>query len=316
MFFKAICRGSSTRGHTNFLLAALVAGAAVLAPTSTLAQDPVPVGVDYSAKVFGRIAPRFVVSSARPLWPNARISYYYNPQSQPDGLSTAEMEGLLQVAARKWENVCNVRFSYLGTTTARPDLGATFETTDRVNVIGWELLTGSQAQFSGFVSWWYQNQGNAMIDADMVLNTAMGGALARNKPGLGGLLTHEMGHMLAINHSNVQQSVMFATPYNDLSFQSSLRADDAAACASLYGPSPLAHANRIFNWAEQTFTQFLSPVGAASQDLEGYHYRFYPGSNSYIAERAGVLYYLPVGGSVIPLGSVTDLMPSATGAGF
>ena len=258
----------------------------------------------------------FVLSSTRPLWPNALINYFYNPQNQPVGISTAEMEALLQTAARKWENVCNVRFSYKGITTARPDLNATFETTDRRNVVGWELLTGNQAQFAGYVSWWYQNQGNLLIDADMVLNTSQGSQFARNKNDLGALLTHEMGHMLAINHSDKQQSVMFAEPYNTLAFQATLRGDDAAACISLYGASPKADANRVLNWAEQSFTPFLSPVGSASLDLEGYHYRFYPSSNSYIAERDGVVYYLPAGGSVVPLGNVVQFLPLATNAGF
>ncbi|OYU44461.1 MAG: hypothetical protein CFE44_12800, partial [Burkholderiales bacterium PBB4] len=95
-----------------------------------------------------------------------------------------------------------------------------------------------------------------------------------------------------------------------------LRGDDAAACISLYGASTKMEANRVLNWAEQSFTPFLSPVGSASQDLEGYHYRFYAGSNSYIAERDGVVYYLPVGGNVVPLGAVTQFMPLATQAGF
>ena len=290
-------------------------GGLLLATTAISAETSAP---DYQgqAQTSERKTPQFVLSSTRPLWPNAQINYYYNPDNQPAGITTADMEGLLQTAARKWENVCNVRFSYRGTTTARPDLNATFETTDRLNVVGWDLLTGTQAQFSGYVSWWYQNQGNAMIDADMVLNTSMGGQFVRNKNGLGALLTHEMGHMLAINHSNVQQSVMFAEPYNTLNFQATLRGDDAAACKSLYGASTKADANRVLNWAEQSFTPFLSPVGSASQDLEGYHYRFYTGSNSYIAERDGVVYYLPVGGSVLPLGTVTQFLLLATQAGF
>ncbi|OYT93442.1 MAG: hypothetical protein CFE43_04180 [Burkholderiales bacterium PBB3] len=316
MFFKALCHWATPLRRTLFTRAALLTSLAALSAHGAFAADSSPNAADYDGKAIDRIAPRFVLSAQRPLWPNAQINYYYNPQDQPAGISTADMEGLLRSAARKWENVCNVRFNYLGTTAVRPNLAATFETTDRVNVVGWELLTGSQAQFSGYVSWWYQNQGNAMIDADMFLNISGGAQFARNKPGLGALLTHEMGHMLAISHSNVQQSVMFAEPYNDFTYQATLRGDDAAACTTMYGPSAKIDANRIFNWTEQTFTQFLSPVGSTSQDLEGYHYRFYPSTNSYIAERNGVLYYLPVGGSVITLGTVTQFMPSASGAGF
>ena len=302
-------------GGLRMAAAGLVALAGLSAPRA-FAGEVDPAQADFDGRTSTQVAPRFVLPAARPLWPNAQINYYYNPQDQPAGLTPTEMEGLLKTAARKWENVCNVRFNYLGTTTVRPDLAATFETTDRLNVVGWELLTGNKAQFSGYVSWWYQNQGNALIDADMVINTNSGAQFARDKPSLGALLTHEMGHMLAINHSNVQQSVMFANPYNDYTYQATLRGDDATACTTLYGPSLKTSTNRVFNWAEQSFTQFLSPVGAASQDLDGYHYRFYAGSNSYLAERDGVLYYLPVGGSVVTLGPVTQSAPVAINAGF
>ena len=322
MLFKQFFDTKKSAGRTP--LTAFVLGAvgvslvalAGLAPPDAIAAETPQVAVDYSGQTSQQVAPRFLLPAPRPTWPNAQINYYYNPQDQPAGISTADMEGLLLAAARKWENVCNVRFNYLGDTIARPDLAATFQTTDRLNVVGWALLTGNKAQFSGYVSWWYQNQGNALIDADMVINTSAGAQFERDKSLLGALLTHEMGHMLAINHSDVQQSVMFANPYNSYAYQATLRGDDAAACTTLYGPSAKISSNRVFNWAEQNFTQFLSPVGAVSQDLDGYHYRFYAGSNSYLAERDGVLYYLPVGGSVLNLGPLTEVTPSAVSAGF
>ncbi len=150
----------------------------------------------------------------------------------------------------------------------------------------------------------------------MVVNVQSGARLAADRRGLGALLTHEMGHMLAIKHSDKQNAVMFASPYNSYAFQNTLRGDDAAACASLYGYSVLSDANRIFNWAEQTLPQFLAPTGVISLDLSGYHYRFFSETNSYLAMKDGTLIYLRVGGAVTPLGTVNQFIGSAAAAGF
>lgn len=258
--------------------------------------------------------PRFVIGPDRPTWPGAVVNYYYNPSRQPAGLNTATVLQALATAARKWENVCNVRFQYLGTHTAEPALDTTYDTVDRTNMVGWRLLSGNQTGFAGYVAWWWQ--GRSLLDADMVFNTAYGAQWAHDPSQLEAVATHEMGHMLAIDHSNVQQSVMFANPYNSSDFQTTLRGDDAAACASLYGSAPHAQANRIFNWAEQTLGQFIAPVGQTSQDLGGYHYRYYPATASFLAEKDGVLLYLPAGGPLISLGSVNETLPAAAAAGF
>lgn len=280
------------------------------------------VGPDFSAQAVpvqgtgANGSPRFITDSRQPKWANAEVNYYYNPTHQPAGISTATMLALIQSAARKWENVCNVRFNYMGTQTVDPDVNATFSTIDRLNVIGWLPLTDSKAGFDGYVSWWYQGSIPTLVDADMVINTLSGDRLAADPKGLGALLTHEMGHMLAIRHSDVQHSVMFASPYNPYTFQNTLRGDDAAACASLYGASAMADANRIFNWAEQTFSQFVAPTGVNSFDTSGYHYRFFSETNSYMAVKDNALLYLPAGGAVTPLGTVVQILPAAASAGF
>ncbi len=286
---------------------------------SLLAQ---PVSEDFSANPTAAgssepsVHPRYVVDARQPKWPDGVINYYYNPVNQPAQISTDQMLNLIQTAGRKWENVCNVRFNYLGTQTAEPDVNATFGTIDRINVIGWQALTGNKSGFDGYVAWWYDGVGPNLVDADMVINSDAGERLAGDQKGLGALITHEMGHMLAIKHSDEQTSVMFATPYNTYAFQNTLRGDDAAACASLYGYSSLSSANRVFNWAEQTFPQFFAPTGINSLDLGGYHYRYFPATNSYLAAKDNALIYLPVGGSLTPLGEVEQYLAPAIAAGF
>lgn len=262
---------------------------------------------------------RYVTDSQRPLWPGGVIDYYYNPAGQPTDISTATMEALIQTAARKWENLCNVRFNYLGTTTAAPNLNATFSTIDRRSVIGWGALTGSKAGFDGYTAWWYQFTSGSpqLVDADVVINTTGNTRFsARNLGSLASLMTHEMGHMLALQHSDQQQSVMYANPYNPYSFQATLRGDDAAACASLYGASAQAGANRVFNWAEQTLPQLFAPTGAASVDGFGFHYRQFSGTGSYLGLQGNQIWYLPPGGSATPVGTVDQFFNQAQQAGF
>ena len=261
--------------------------------------------------------PRFVVDSKNPKWPGNVLNYYYNPTHQPASITTAQMEGVIQNASRKWSDVCNIRFNYLGITTAdTPDVDGTFATIDRKSVIGWGALTGSKSGFAGYAAWWWQGNGD-LVDSDMVLNTEGSTPFtADNLAELGALVTHEFGHMLAIKHSDEQQSVMFASPYNSYAFQRTLRGDDAAACASLYGPSTNTMANRIFNWAEQTVPQLLAPAGTTSAEVNGIHFRHYTGTGSYLGLMGGQLYFVGANGTPLLLGTPDAFISAATAAGF
>ncbi|MBK6595153.1 MAG: hypothetical protein IPG23_21930 [Burkholderiales bacterium] len=87
------------------------------------------VGADFSAQtapVQGS-SPRFITDSRKAVWADAVVNYYYNPSNQPAGISTDTVLGLIQAAGRKWENVCKVRFNYLGTQSADPDVEASLE---------------------------------------------------------------------------------------------------------------------------------------------------------------------------------------------
>ena len=55
---------------------------------------------------------------------------------------------------------------------------------------------------------------------------------------LPGILLHEFLHILYLDHSDVQNSIMFASPYNSAQYQSILRLDDIRAIQSLYTAKP------------------------------------------------------------------------------
>lgn len=48
-------------------------------------------------------------------------------------------------------------------------------------------------------------------------------------------------------------------------------------------PISAEDSNTIFSYAEEAYPQFLSPAGAVSQTVGAYYYRYYSGSNAYIA---------------------------------
>ena len=252
-------------------------------------------------------------------WPGGLLKWYYRPTGQPADMSTEQIVATIQRAMGRWSDVCNIVFSYQGITSIAPDINSTFDSIDRITVIGWGPLTGSRAQFAGYTNWWYLNSGS-MVDSDMVINTTVWNTSppysASRLLDLEALFVHEVGHMLAIEHSNVVQSVMYANPYHTYKFQRTLRGDDAAACAHIYGASIQANTNRVFNWAEVTYEQFFAPVGGVSAEYAGYLYRYYSSTGSYVGSKDGSLYILLPGSDITPVGAEANYLPLAVDAGF
>ena len=77
--------------------------------------------------------------------------------------------------------------------------------------------------------------------------------------------------------------------------------------------------DRIFNYLEAAYPQFLSPVDGESREGGGFTYRYYSGSNSYVGTRDGQLWCLVPGafnGNIQSLGLSTDWLNVAQGAGY
>lgn len=210
----------------------------------------------------------------------------------------------------RWEGVCNVKFRYGGISDKRyaiSDLG------DGISVLSWHTFTSDLAPFSAAAGW--VQSGNIIVEADVFLNTQ-----APLPPyEMGGLLTHEVGHMLGINHSDQPFSVMSAAPYQSFKFQRTLRGDDVKACQSLYGPSQNQKVERIFNWAEASYPWFQLE-GQISQKNNEYTFRHYPTTGSYMGEKDGSLYVLGNEFILFPeitkIGTVNEYFPKAEAFGF
>lgn len=234
----------------------------------------------------------YILGSAKESWRGGTVDWYYNPAGAPADLSTDTMLNIYRTSIAKWEAVCNVKFNYKGITSATSWRHETYASIDRINAFGWTTFTDSFASYGGYAWYWYDLP-NFMADANLSINTK-GNFNASNTSQLEGLITHELGHVLGIGHSDQASAIMFANPYNSLEYQRTLRADDIDACVSLYGkgatptPTPsLAAHDIIFNWAEKVLPSYFSPAVATQSvtDAAGNkaYLRLYPAANTGLA---------------------------------
>ncbi|MFA7242977.1 MAG: matrixin family metalloprotease [Sulfuricellaceae bacterium] len=161
-------------------------------------------------------------------WANGVMQWYYNPQGQPSGISTSDVVAALQKAAQKWENGCAMRFQYMGETTT-----PTYQT-DKLNVVGWQSGFGASGETYTSYSDLKISEVDIRFDSGSVTKIATLEAVA----------THEFGHALGLDHPSQPESIMFANPYHPASSQLTLKGDDIAGCAALYGTSSLGTLTR------------------------------------------------------------------------
>ncbi len=170
-------------------------------------------------------------------WSGRTVHWRYNDSNRPAAIVTSANAAVSQVQAAmaKWSAVCNVQFVYDGTTANAASLAS--GTRDSVNVIAWSALAGNTTGITYAGASGFTGQTLTLDEADMVLNY-------QYNPALDSTLTHEVGHMLGLKHSNQENAVMsgpntapeVSTAYTGLS---TLQADDIAGCTALYGASAI-----------------------------------------------------------------------------
>lgn len=79
-----------------------------------------------------------------------------------------------------------------------------------------------------------------------------------------------------------------------------------------------SESDRIFNYLEAAYPQYLSPSAGGAGEFEGYTYRYYGTSNAYVGTKDGKVWYqVPALGSAITeLGSMSDWLATAQAAGY
>lgn len=305
----------------------LISIALVVAAINSGAQQVAPRGPsDYVVTVQQTSGPQprwlSMPGSPNAKWTDGVYKWYFNPANVPPTLTPDAVLASMKAAAAQWTQMCNIDIKYMGVTDVAPGAVAS---DPGINVWGFAPVNNNGGGFAlsaifpdGHIS-----------DADIILNTNTQQSVSWDVLDVQGLMTHEIGHGIGIGHSDVSESIMYAESYHDQFYSQYLRGDDVAACVAKYGESVNSKANRVMNWAEKTYPMaFLNLTGFKPGYTElqtsppttikgdGYIYRYYPTSNSYLGAMKGDMYYKGPDGVVQNVGKINDYMVAAASAGF
>jgi peptidyl-prolyl cis-trans isomerase A (cyclophilin A) len=77
-------------------------------------------------------------------------------------------------------------------------------------------------------------------------------------------------------------------------------------------------ADRVFNYLEAAFPQFVKPASSPSLTAQGYYFRYYATTDSYVGVKEGVLYYLvpSIANEIRSLGAFADWLQTAASNGY
>ena len=83
-------------------------------------------------------------------------------------------------------------------------------------------------------------------------------------------------------------------------------------------PANPSVSDRIINYLEAAYPQYLSPSNGVAGTWEGYTYRYYSGSNAYVATKDGQVWYLvpAINANINSLGTVDSWFATAQQAGY
>ncbi|MFO1324162.1 MAG: choice-of-anchor D domain-containing protein [Burkholderiales bacterium] len=187
--------------------------------------------------VYGQtIAPKYqTLFTPVARWGGA-VHWVYNHANAPQPFAD-DKEGVvaqLRRAAGKWSVSCGIAFVYDGETSTAPGAGPIDELhgqlPDGISVVGWGTTDPSLGAWTS--AWYSASHGTLQIfDADVTLSVANIASLAD----LDRLMTHEWGHVLGLDHSDVDATIMSGPPLSSYNALVDPQADDLRGCRCLYG---------------------------------------------------------------------------------
>ena len=195
-------------------------------------------------------------------WSGRVMHWRYNDANRPASIvaSASAAVARIQAAMSRWSAVCNIQFVYDGTTTRAASLASS--TRDGDNVISWSALSGNTTSITYVGASGFTGSAFTLDEADMVMNSQF-------NPNLDSTLSHEVGHLLGLKHSDQEGSVMSgpntapdpSTAYTSLAV---LQADDIAGCRSLYGAPAGSLASPVASATTATLAFADTTVGSLS----------------------------------------------------
>ena len=192
------------------------------------------------------------------------VRLVYDPDGAPSRYTNnTQFLALVEDAIEQWERVSGIHFIITGVDASVPnDRGLNDNQQDGLVRIFWGLANGAAGLAGPSYGTYDTNKGYFPFDDGSVeLNNSADVIDSDFK--LVGVLAHELGHLLGLGHSDNPHSIMYANPYNHLTYP---REDDIRAMQTLYGAPATAidPATPLAAWvytkppvASSSITQFL-----------------------------------------------------------
>jgi len=197
-------------------------------------------------------------------WKNSTVYWWYNPSHQYYDTDVAVSR--IKKAMQKWQNVCNIKFIYRGITYKR-----------RIsNALLVEWLPGSYLKDAAAVGITYPS-GKYIKSGILGLNYDDFYYKDYNALEFEGILTHEIGHIIGLAHSNVPSSIMYASPYHDPIYMLTLKKDDIKGAQALYPYT-----------SSQTSSQTSSKP--KTKDADYFLEKFYQKYKNFFGKKKGGIY--------------------------
>ena len=201
-------------------------------------------------------------------WGVREVNYYINPAN--NDVTAAAAIAAIQAAAAAWSTQSNAGFTfyYMGQTSA-----TTLANNGKNEVF---FRAGSDSNLAETYRYW--NSAGNLVDSDIVFydgSFKFFGGTSGCSSGfyIQEVATHEFGHALGLNHSNVSTATMYAGAPVCATWKSSLDPDDIAGVEALYPPGAAANAapsvsiTKPANSASYVEATLIAFAGAAT-DLE------------------------------------------------
>jgi hypothetical protein len=169
-------------------------------------------------------------------WATKTVLYYINP-ANADGLGALEVEASIRAGADAWhvQSDANFQFQYGGRTS-----GTTVAANGKNEVFFRPEVHSTTPSTLATTYWWSDGTGH-LVDTDIKIWDAAARFFAGSAGCSAGyylqdVVTHEFGHALGLNHSDISEATMWPTIGSCSQRWRSLHADDIAAVQAQYPP--------------------------------------------------------------------------------
>lgn len=186
---------------------------------------------------------------------NSVIKLGYNPEGAPQSLQNeALFLSLLEEAAGRWSTVSGIEFEIVTTDDYIDDLHLPMSEMDRIVSIHWQELEDGIGGNALVVPGLYSESLGYEAYIDGAINLSKDTDWHENHFDLLATLTHEIGHILGLGHSDNPNSLMYANPYNFLQYPME---DDIRTVQALYGEpaTPVNPSEPVSDWQYQPLPQ-------------------------------------------------------------